>query len=832
MIRLIAMVLIPGAVGIGLTFLKAHREEIKRLKSWDEEASMEISNLVSNKISNYCENFNNVSEDYEATYTRESRNGPLSPEKRNTLLQDYYLTKHFPFVNNIIYTTNNFEARNFQREPSINILDYLKNSLQDYTFMHKNKFALTPIQEIDDKLIALLIYPIDNANENVDIFKRQYLISVLDVQELLSSNVHSVLQYNKNTNLYLRGSHEKVYEIVLESEFVPSSGLSAGSNYRLHLTKPHRLFSDLDYNISTATESLNLSIIDNTNTKSPWSFIAFTDTGNAWMDSFKKVLDIVWFGFLVAFLIGVGASFYFKKRIIAPIKLLTKDIESLMVSENEGKISKYREDDVIYPLAEAIESLIEFKTEELSNKNVYFLQILNTLDVGVLVVNSKTFEIALKNDYMVNDKFCSILDKQRCYERVYGLDDPCRGCSGIKALKCPNGEPIKKLTKDKHGKEFEIINSGMIHNGKKYIIKLFYDVAKLKEEERKLIEEKKLFETLFNGITDPIALFRVDGKILKSNNEAMRLFDTYKKTDEFVDKMTGFAYVKDEMIKETIKRKCSVEKIISLPVSEAIITTYPVCDSEQEVSMVVFYAEDITQEKKLENLLVLSNQVAHEISNPLQAIKWKIENININIRNCTHREYLMKKNGEILNETERIVFVVKQLSSLSKKEIERKPADLIDIINYSLRNVKELNPALKVETIIDKGNLENVAIICDSHRLQSVFENLFQNSYHALGNNLKDPIITVKIREEENGFYEIIISDNGQGISPELRTKIFDPFFTTKSPKRGMGLGLSICYNFIKEHEGNISLADKNGNGTTFVIELPITVINREGNRT
>ena len=75
---------------------------------------------------------------------------------------------------------------------------------------------------------------------------------------------------------------------------------------------------------------------------------------------------------------------------------------------------------------------------------------------------------------------------------------------------------------------------------------------------------------------------------------------------------------------------------------------------------------------------------------------------------------------------------------------------------------------------------------------------------------------------ESQNFVEILVRDNGGGIPSENMEKIFDPFFTTKEVGRGTGLGLAISYGIIKDHQGEISVAETSPAGTTFRIKLPI----------
>ncbi len=69
---------------------------------------------------------------------------------------------------------------------------------------------------------------------------------------------------------------------------------------------------------------------------------------------------------------------------------------------------------------------------------------------------------------------------------------------------------------------------------------------------------------------------------------------------------------------------------------------------------------------------------------------------------------------------------------------------------------------------------------------------------------------------------EVAFSDSGAGIDESVQDRVFDPFFTTKTPGKGTGLGLSICYGIIREHNGIITVRSRKGEGTTFLIKLPV----------
>ncbi len=79
----------------------------------------------------------------------------------------------------------------------------------------------------------------------------------------------------------------------------------------------------------------------------------------------------------------------------------------------------------------------------------------------------------------------------------------------------------------------------------------------------------------------------------------------------------------------------------------------------------------------------------------------------------------------------------------------------------------------------------------------------------------------------EEGVVELSVQDNGEGIAPENVSKIFDPFFTTKVEGKGVGLGLAVLYGIVKAHEGEVEVASRLNEGTTFTVSLPLKVTKR-----
>ena len=184
---------------------------------------------------------------------------------------------------------------------------------------------------------------------------------------------------------------------------------------------------------------------------------------------------------------------------------------------------------------------------------------------------------------------------------------------------------------------------------------------------------------------------------------------------------------------------------------------------------------------------------------------------------------------------ERICQIVQSLRNFSRHDdSQMKPMNLhegIDstllILNHRLKGNGEMPP---IEIIKQYGNLPPVE--CFAGPINQVFMNILSNAIDALDDpnsqltfeEMSENPSQIKISTEVIGnFVEIKISDNGPGITEEVKQRIFDTFFTTKPIGKGTGMGLSISYQIIVErHEGKLYCTSELGKGTEFTIKMPI----------
>ncbi|CAB1056179.1 Two-component system sensor histidine kinase [Olavius sp. associated proteobacterium Delta 1] len=166
--------------------------------------------------------------------------------------------------------------------------------------------------------------------------------------------------------------------------------------------------------------------------------------------------------------------------------------------------------------------------------------------------------------------------------------------------------------------------------------------------------------------------------------------------------------------------------------------------------------------------------------------------------------------------TDRIKKIVMDLKDFAHPgEDQVKNADLNAGIESTLNVVWN---ELKYNTTVTKDLAELPLVECYPQQLNQVFMNLFVNATQAIKEKGSIDIRTRCIDDQ----VEIRIRDTGCGIPEDQLSKVFDPFFTTKTVGKGTGLGLNVVYNIIKKHHGRIHVNSKIGEGTEFIIQIPV----------
>ena len=227
----------------------------------------------------------------------------------------------------------------------------------------------------------------------------------------------------------------------------------------------------------------------------------------------------------------------------------------------------------------------------------------------------------------------------------------------------------------------------------------------------------------------------------------------------------------------------------------------------------------IERQEKLASLGVLGAGVAHEIRNPLTAIKFRLFSLKKSLpRDAAGNEDVHVISDEI-NRLDRIVKDFLRFARPSEPQLVRVPAErILQEVHALLRDQLEKN-AIKLTLQIT----EVAWIQADTEQIKQVLINLIQNAADSIGSRgavtLGLTRTTANFGPGSHGAALLSVSDTGKGISPEVQKRLFDPFFTTK--ESGTGLGLAIAARIVEKHGGLLRYKTELNRGTTFKIVLP-----------
>ena len=272
--------------------------------------------------------------------------------------------------------------------------------------------------------------------------------------------------------------------------------------------------------------------------------------------------------------------------------------------------------------------------------------------------------------------------------------------------------------------------------------------------------------------------------------------------------------------------------------------------------------EDITERKRMQEMMVQSEKmvsvggiaagIAHEINNPLGIILQTAQNLEQRIRPDfdknvqaaekigldmdlldtymrTRRIHSFVEN--IQTAALRAAAIIRHMLDFSRRsESKRMACDLRDVIDKAILLASsdydlKKNYDFKKITITKDYPASLPRVDCTETEIEQVVLNLLRNAAQAMAQAeppIDKPELTLRIRQTE-GHQRMEVRDNGPGMPPEIRRKVFEPFFTTKPTGEGTGLGLSVSYFIVTQgHCGKMSVESIPGEGTTFIVELPV----------
>lgn len=253
--------------------------------------------------------------------------------------------------------------------------------------------------------------------------------------------------------------------------------------------------------------------------------------------------------------------------------------------------------------------------------------------------------------------------------------------------------------------------------------------------------------------------------------------------------------------------------------------------------VIVAHARDLTQELSIEAELDRQRQqsfqnekmvalgglmagVAHELNNPLSVVVGHA----MMLQDETDDPEILRKLQKVSGAAERCAKIVKAFLTMAREQPVRPERTNINEVIDTAVEVARYGDALGKVDVATELDATLPMISGDADQITQVVINLILNAAHALD---KGPgRISIASAATANGV-QIIVTDDGPGVSPDIRARIFDPFFTTKGVGQGTGIGLAMCDRIISAHSGSISLDTTPGQiGAKFVITLPVETAN------
>jgi PAS domain S-box-containing protein len=343
-------------------------------------------------------------------------------------------------------------------------------------------------------------------------------------------------------------------------------------------------------------------------------------------------------------------------------------------------------------------------------------------------------------------------------------------------------------------------------------------------------------ESIVEIVQDGLIAIDRDGKVLYFNKAAQDIlgYDRKRVIGKNIDSILssedlkrilagGFKAGEARVGKETTLKKLNGDPV-SIGTSAAVYTD-GAGNSEghiitfKDLTEIHRMQEEILRMDRLASLGEISSGIAHEIRNPLAAIKTTAQAMEEEMEpEDPKREFLSR----IVKEIDRLDTMLRAFFSFAKpKRPMFARCDIRDVVKEVLLLLGKDAKNNNIE-IVEKYAPDLPAVHADFQQLQQVFLNLLLNSIEFM-DPAREKKIFITAWEKKAGqkkrVLEVSLTDTGVGIDEEHINKIFDPFFTTTA--KGTGLGLSITYRIIQRHDGSITVNSKPGQGTTFIINLP-----------
>lgn len=362
--------------------------------------------------------------------------------------------------------------------------------------------------------------------------------------------------------------------------------------------------------------------------------------------------------------------------------------------------------------------------------------------------------------------------------------------------------------------------------------------VKLQQAESEARRERDRLDLILEHVGQPIAVCDSSGKFILFNQRAEKLFQEREgmpapslravrnnsvKLTSFISALASGAETGRQAEIELI----DPETASRLPME---ITSAEVADAKGQVTAVVSVLHDLSEIRELERRRVeqqlfeseklaavgrLAASIAHEVNNPLEAIKNSLYLLS------TGKS--IEQNGRFLDvarkETERVSHIIRQMLGFARRSGEVEWVSLNQVLEETLILVEKKMRQARVEVARQfDPRLPKVRARAD--QLRQVFLNLLLNAQQSMEKGGRIDVRTSVYEQSLQPTVSVQVSDTGRGIGEADLARIFEPFFSTRA--KGTGLGLWVTQDIVRHHGGRIEATSEEGKGTTFNVILPV----------
>ncbi len=371
-------------------------------------------------------------------------------------------------------------------------------------------------------------------------------------------------------------------------------------------------------------------------------------------------------------------------------------------------------------------------------------------------------------------------------------------------------------------------------------------IGELRAFNLELETKRQEIQSILDGITDIVADVSLDFRIRTVNQSFFKLFPIANPRNALCYRTfrNRSRPCRDCPLLEAQRTNRPCRQTVILPLlgknHQFEITASPLRNAQGSPISILIVKRDVTLEKeyqakyyhaeKMATIGLLAAGVAHEINNPLAAISGFAEGLKRRLPRLQSalaqadgfqdlavdfEEYV----GTILNECDRcrdivqglLTFSPRQNAEFARVDLNQLVEDVLRLLQHQLRRYPP--DSVRLALAASAPEARGVA-----PELKQVVLNLVLNGLDAIRDGGQITLLTAPSGEQEVVLHVV---DTGCGIAPEHMAKLFEPFFTTKPAGQGTGVGLSTCYNIIRQHDGEIQVASKSGRGSTFTVRLP-----------